>query len=144
MLNWLKAFLMFIGRICLGIIFLWSAIDKILNFTAYIELMIPEGLANPSAYLAGSILVEFIGGLSLVFGFWTRFGALLLLIYMVPATLIFHDFWMVAEHVSRSLQTTLFLKNLAIFGGLLYVLTCGPGLCCYTKCKKEEDSEVSN
>lgn len=138
MINWISNLLMFFGRICLGIIFLWSAFDKLINFNFYTDFITSHMLPRPELYLLGAILVEVFGGLSLLFGYWTRLGAAVLLIYMIPTTLIFHDFWLIREATEKHLQTILFLKNLAIFGGLLYVLSCGPGLFSFKENKRSK------
>ena len=82
---------------------------------------------------------------SLILGYKTRFGASLLLIFLIPSTLIFHDFWNVTETEFMT-QQILFLKNLAIFGGLLNILSIGPGglafdSCC---CKKKVVEEKTD
>jgi len=57
-----------------------------------------------------------------------RAGAVLLMIFLVPTTLIFHDFW-TRPPDSQAFQVELiqFLKNLGLFGGLLFVLGFGAG-----------------
>lgn len=142
MINWFSNLFMFFGRICLGIIFLWSAFDKLVNFSFYTDLIAGQRLTHPELYLLGAILVEIFGGLSLVFGYWARFGAVILMIYMMPTTLIFHDFWVIRESTEKHLQTILFLKNLAIFGGLLYVFSCGPGLFAFRKRRPIEHDQL--
>jgi len=67
------------------------------------------------------VVFEVAGGLSILFGFKARWGALALFMFLIPATLIFHtDF-------SDPNQIGIFLKNLAIMGGLLMVASSGPG-----------------
>ena len=75
--------------------------------------------------LAG--IVEIAGGfLSLLVGFRARFAAILLFLYLIPTTFIFHNFWAQVgyEHMN---QMHHFLKNLAIMGGLGYIFALGPG-----------------
>ncbi len=62
----------------------------------------------------------------LLLGFKARVGAVLLIIFLIPATLIFHNFW-AFEGMERQMQMIMFMKNLAILGGLLLVLGLGPG-----------------
>jgi len=70
--------------------------------------------------------VELIGGLLILLGIRVRFGAFLLIIFLIPTTLFFHQFWFL-DGMRRDLQVVMFLKNVAIVGGLLYVLACGTG-----------------
>lgn len=87
-----------------------------------------KGMTNIPLYLYGAATIEAIGGLFLFFGCKARLGAILLLVFIVPVTYIFHDFW-ILEGADRQMQMILFSKNLAIFGGLLYILSCGSGDC---------------
>ena len=68
--------------------------------------------------------LELIGGLLLLLGIKERTGAALLLLMLLPATLLYHQFWFV-ESSARELQQVMFLKNLAIIGGLSMVLLHG-------------------
>lgn len=62
----------------------------------------------------------------LILGYKTRLAALVLISFLIPTTLISHDFWH-TEGVEKNLQIALFFKNVAIAGGLLYVVGCGAG-----------------
>jgi putative oxidoreductase len=70
-----------------------------------------------------TIAIEVGGGLLLILGKQTRWAALALAAFVVPVTLVFHAFWS-ADAASFQDQLTHFLKNVAIFGGLL--LLTGP------------------
>lgn len=139
------AFLMFIGRLCIAAIFILSGVGKFFNWDQTAAYMASKGLTMVPLFLIGAALVEIIGGLTLVFGYKTRWGATLLLLYLIPTTVIFHDFWNQsgAEYMTQQIE---FLKNLAIFGGLLYVISVGSGGCavdaCCCKAKKPEDVKL--
>jgi uncharacterized membrane protein YphA (DoxX/SURF4 family) len=53
-------------------------------------------------------------------GYFTRFGAVLLLLFLIPTTLIFHG----ADDPGQKIQ---FMKNVSMFGGLLVLLSAGAG-----------------
>jgi putative oxidoreductase len=115
-----------IGRILLGAIFLVSGIAKITDPSGTIAHM--EGAGIPAAGLLAWVagFAEIAGGLSLMFGFLARLGALGLILFMIPTTLLFHDFWNYAG-AERLSQMANFMKNLAIIGGLLLLFAHGPG-----------------
>ncbi|MGL6136758.1 MAG: DoxX family membrane protein, partial [Planktothrix sp.] len=71
--------------------------------------------------LGGTIVFQILGGLSLVLGYKTRLGAWLLILFLIPATVIFHNFW---DIPSEKID---FLKNLSIMGGLLMITYFGAG-----------------
>ncbi len=65
-----------------------------------------------------SVVVELLGGLMLIFGWYAELAALIIFLWMIPVTIIFH--------VSTG-ETVEWEKNLAIMGGLLMVAVLGPG-----------------
>ena len=73
-----------------------------------------------------AIVCLMLGGLSVLFGFRARVGSVLLMAFLIPTTLLFHDFW-TASAGEAGEQMTLFLKNVGILGGLLMVLGSGAG-----------------
>lgn len=109
------------GRIFLAAIFVMSGIGKIANPQGTQQFMAAFRMPATGFFLAGAIVLELAGAASLLLGYWTRAGAVLLLIFMVPATLIFHT------NFADQIQVIMFMKNLAMMGGLLYVLAFGAG-----------------
>jgi putative oxidoreductase len=73
-----------------------------------------------------AIVVELGFGLALLVGFQTRIAALVIAVFTVAAGVFFHAFWsMPAEQVM--INQIMFMKNLAIAGGLLALVAFGPG-----------------
>lgn len=120
-MEWLKSFGMLIGRILLILIFLDSGIGKIGNFEGTAKYMAQFGMPSINFFLIGAILLELVGSVTILIGFFTRFGALLLLIFLVPTTLIFHT------NFADRIQMIMFMKNVSMFGGCLILLSVGPG-----------------
>ena len=120
-MEWVKALLMLIGRILMVLIFLNSGIGKIGNFAETAQLMAKFGMPYTPFFLLGSIFLELVGGLSIVLGHFTRLGTLLIILFLIPATLIFHtDF-------GDRIQMIMFMKNVSMLGGCLFLLGAGPG-----------------
>ena len=80
----------------------------------------------PGEIVVGAIVVEALGGLSLIVGFKARWGALALIGFTIVATVIFHQFWAL-EGMERQIQMIMFMKNVSITGGLLLVVAYGAG-----------------
>ena len=120
-MEWLKAFGSLIGRVFLVIIFINSGIGKIGNFEGTTQYMAKFGMPYTSFFLFGAIVFELVGSLSVIFGYFTRFGALLILIFLIPTTLIFHT------NFSDRIQMIMFMKNLSMFGGCLLLISVGAG-----------------
>src|SRR5512139_4328705 len=120
-MEWLKALFILIGRILLVLIFLNSGIGKIGNFDGTAQYMAKMGMSNTTFFLFGAILFEIVGSITVILGYFTRFGALLLVIFLIPTTLIFHT------NFADPMQKIHFLKNMSMFGGCLILLAAGAG-----------------
>ena len=137
----LQSFGMLLGRIALSAVFIIPGFIKIAGWDGYVQYMTAKGMTMVPLFLGLAILIEILGGLALFFGFKTRIVAALLLLYLIPVTGIFHDFWNGDD--PNKMQLFNFLKNLAIIGGLFYVTTIGAGRfsidwCCTSKEEKHK------
>ncbi|HEY5949875.1 MAG TPA: DoxX family protein [Kofleriaceae bacterium] len=115
-----------VGRILIAAIFIVSGIAKLTDPAGASGYMTHVGIGNAGTlvYVAG--IAELAGGLSLLFGFLTRIGAMGLILLLAIITLYFHNFWALPEPESKT-QMVQFMKNLAIMGGLFMVVAMGPG-----------------
>jgi putative oxidoreductase len=114
-----------VGRILIAAIFVMSGIAKLTDTAGTVGHMEAAGIpyAHTLAIIAG--VAEIAGALALISGFLTRIGALGLIFFMIPTTLIFHGFW-AFEGQEQKMQMINFMKNLAIIGGLFTILAFGP------------------
>jgi len=110
------------GRILLALIFLESGVEKITSYSMTLGYMTQAGLPFPQVLLVASAIVEIGCALALITGWKARLGALGLVIWMIPVTLIFHS-----PFAADQMTHIHFMKNLAITGGLLMVFAFGPG-----------------
>ena len=92
-----------------------------------------ESSGVPGWLLIPTIIVLLIGGLSVLMGYKARYGALVLVGFLIPATLIFHNVFI------EPAQEVAFMKNLGLMGGLLMVTAFGPGIISF-----DEKSTYSN
>ena len=106
------------GRILIGSIFLHAGLSKIGTYAATQAYMSAAGV--PGALLAAVIALEALGGMALIVGYRTRIVALAIAAFTLLAGFVFH-------RAPDPMQQVLFLKNLAIAGGLLIVATRGAG-----------------
>lgn len=113
------------GRLLLSVIFLISGCLKVTHFSTYAGFM-PPTMPAPKVMLGLAAFAELAGGLSLLLGLWSRIGALGLFVFLIPTTLMFHNFW-AADAAHYQEQFANFLKNVAIMGGLLMVMAHGAG-----------------
>lgn len=115
-----------LGRILLSAIFLMSGFGKIMDWSGTVAHMTEKGMPAVPFFLACAIAFELVAGAALLTGCYTRVAATVLFLYLIPVTLIFHNFW-TYEGAMRQNQMIHFMKNLAIFGGLLKFAAEGAG-----------------
>ena len=114
------------GRILLALLFLMSGYGKVTGFEGTVGYIASKGLPLPQVGAAVAAAVELAGSILLIVGWQARWAATALLLFTIPATFLFHNFWAVdAAQVQN--QTIHFMKNLSIMGGLLYVMAYGAG-----------------
>jgi putative oxidoreductase len=111
-----------VGRLLLAAIFVWAGAHKIFNPAGTQQYMMTYGLTFATMLLyLGATLVEIAGGICLALGYMAREAAFMLVMFMIVVTGIFHT------HLADPNQIIHCLKNVAITGGLLYVVAYGPG-----------------
>ena len=126
MLNNLQNPLALVGRVLLALIFITSGFGKIAGFAGTAGYIASKGLPMASVVAALTIVIELGGGLAILFGFFTRYAALVLAVFTVLAGIIFHNYWAVpADQVM--MQQINFWKNISIAGGFLVLAAFGAG-----------------
>lgn len=116
-----------IGRAAIAFIFLYDGFDSFWYFKETKATMIEYHLTwNTDLLLVGGIIILLMGGILVLIGYRSSFGASLLLLYWLPVTFILHSYWNDPEPEQR-FQAILFMKNIAIAGGLLMILVNGSG-----------------
>jgi putative oxidoreductase len=114
------------GRALLALIFIVSGFGKITGFAGTAGFMASKGMPMAEVLLVGTIAVEFLGGLMLLVGWKARWAALAIFLFIIPATLIFHNPAGLTGQEAQN-QMINIMKNLAIMGGMLMVFAFGPG-----------------
>lgn len=115
-----------LGRWSIAAIFLWSGYGKIVGFHGTVTYIASKGLPVAQLLAGAALTVELLGGAALVLGWRARFASVALFVFTLAAALLFHNFWALGGEAHR-IQQIQFMKNLAICGGLLYVVAFGSG-----------------
>jgi putative oxidoreductase len=116
-----------IARILIACIFLFEGYDSIKFFKSTKELMTSYNITwHQDLLLIGAIFLLILGGILILIGYRSSFGAILLLLYWVPVTFILHSWWNDPAELQRE-ESIAFMKNLAIIGGLLIIYVNGSG-----------------
>jgi putative oxidoreductase len=115
-----------VGRILLALMFLLSGIGKIGDFAGTAGYISSVGLPFSSVLAAGALALEIVAGVALIIGFKTRWAALALALFTLAAAFLFHNYWAMPAG-QQMMQQIIFLKNLAVTGGLLMLAVAGAG-----------------
>jgi len=107
------------GRTLIAAIFLISGIGKIAGYSGTAAYM--ESVGVPGALLLPTIVLEIGGALAIIAGWWTKPVALALAAFSLVAGILFHG------NLADPMQQIMFLKNVAIAGGFLFLAANGAG-----------------
>lgn len=109
-----------LGRLLISLIFIIAGLTKITGYSGTVAYMESQGL--PGALLPVVILTEIGFGILVLIGFKTRIAAFFLAGFCLLTAIVFHS------NFAEQIQQILFLKNIAIAGGLLFLVAHGPGI----------------
>jgi putative oxidoreductase len=109
-----------LARLLLAQIFLMSGVAKLgAGYAATQAYMQSAGV--PGALLPVVIALEIGAGLAIVVGFLSRWAALGLAAFCIVSAVLFHN------KLGDQMQAIMFMKDLAMAGGLLLLFVHGPG-----------------
>lgn len=112
-----------IGRLFFSLIFLFAGFSHFSKDT--IAYAASQGVPFASLAVPFSGLLAVIGGLSILLGYHARIGAWLVVLFLVPVTLMMHNFW--ADPATAQMQMAHFFKNVSMIGGALLISQFGAG-----------------
>ena len=117
-----------IGRILMGILFVLAGVGKFNTLAGTVSYIASVGLPMPEVLTYLTILVEVGCGLMLIVGWRIGNAAALLISFTALASWFFHNpsTWTLPAPTG-TVQQIMFMKNLALIGGLLYMMAYGPG-----------------
>jgi len=115
-----------VGRVLLALLFVPAGFSKLMGFAGTVGYISSVGAPLPQVAAVIAIIVELGLGLMLLVGFKTRFAALVLAIFTVVASVLFHNYWSMPAD-KAFVNQLMFFKNIAVTGGLLAFVAFGAG-----------------
>ena len=112
-----------LGRVLYSAIFILAGFGHFSSQTiAY-----ATGAGVPFAGLAVPLsgIMAIVGGLSIALGYKARWGGVLVSAFLIPVTIMMHNFWAITDPTMAMMQRAMFMKNLALLGGSLYFAAYG-------------------
>jgi putative oxidoreductase len=104
-----------IARVLLCLVFVHAVIGKLTGLAGVAGAIAAKGLPLAPLLLAAAMALMAVGSALVISGWRARLGVVLLLLFLVPTTLLFHG------DISSAQERIQLFKNLAIIGGLLLV-----------------------
>lgn len=114
-----------LGRFLYALIFVVAGAGHFSQAT--IDYAAHQGVPLAGLAVPVSGLFAILGGLSVMLGFYARYGALLLVAFLAPVTLMMHAFWAIPDPMQAQVQQVMFMKNLSMLGAALLILYFGAG-----------------
>jgi putative oxidoreductase len=114
-----------LGRFFFALIFLMSGP---LHFSKQeVGYAAAQGVPLASILVPLSGVLAFAGGLSILLGYRAKLGAWLLVLFLVPVTVMMHNFWAVHDPMMAQIHMGMFMKNVSMLGGALLISQLGAG-----------------
>ena len=115
--------LILLGRILFGGYFIRSGINHFLNLEGMTGYTASKGVPLPELAVIVTGILLLTGGISIITGYYPKIGCYLLIAFLIPVTIIMHDFWSIEDAAARAGQLSRFLRNLTFTGACLMFLS---------------------
>ncbi len=114
-----------VGRFFYSLIFIFSSLFHFRS--SAVDYATSQGvpLANLLVPLSGLMIL--IGGVSILLGYRARVGAILIVLFLIPVTLIMHKFWTINDPMMAQIQQVNFMKNISMLGAAILICYFGSG-----------------
>lgn len=114
-------FLLLIGRVLFSLLFISSGFGHLKATEEMSQYAASKNVPLPKAAVFVSGIMILLGGVSVMLGLWVKIGALLLVIFLLPAALLIHNFWAIEDPEEYQNEQIHFMKDLALAGGAFVI-----------------------
>jgi putative oxidoreductase len=118
-------YLVLVGRILYALIFVMAGPG---HFTANtIAYAASKGVPLAAIAVPLSGIIAMAGGLSIAAGYKATWGGWLIVLFLVPVTVMIHNFWAMTDPNMAQVNQIMFMKNLSMLGAALLIAHFGSG-----------------
>lgn len=111
------------GQLLIAFLFLATGIINAgWKFQQHLDRMIDAGVPFARPALITGFALQFVGGAMLALDYRVTLAAVMLIVFTVAATAIFHRFWLIKDPLRRHLALSFVFNNIGIVGGLLLMM----------------------
>ncbi|GIW66651.1 MAG: hypothetical protein KatS3mg095_0549 [Candidatus Parcubacteria bacterium] len=115
-------YILLLSRVILGFYFLFNAFNHFKNLNMMPQYAQSKNVPAPKLAVIVTGLLLLIGGVSILLGTYIQVGVLALTLFFLPVTFMMHNFWTVQDPQMKMMETINFMKNIAIWAGVLALL----------------------
>ncbi len=115
-------YLVLVGRVLLGLYFVRSGVNHLRHSGMLTGYAASKGVPMPKLAVPVTGLLMLLGGLGVLLGYMTTWAVGALVLFLVPTTLMMHQFWKVADPMARMGEEINFYKNMGLTGAILMLL----------------------
>ena len=114
-----------LGRILYSLIFLNSGLFHFSGMA--IGYASSQGVPLASFLVPFSGVMAIVGGLLIILGYKAKWGAWLLVAFLIPVTFMMHAFWKETDPMQKQMQMAMFMKNISMLGAAFLIAWFGAG-----------------
>jgi uncharacterized membrane protein YphA (DoxX/SURF4 family) len=117
----LSKIIFMVGRLIVGGVYLGAGIENLIQLDAKAGYAASKGVTNATFWVTVASLLLLLGGASLVTGMRPWLGVTALALFLIPVTLIMHNFWTM-QGMQAEIEQHAFTGNVGLFGSALLLL----------------------
>ena len=118
-----------LGRVVFSFFFIYSGFNHLTKLSTYSQYAGSSGVPAPTVAVAVTGLMLLGGGFSILLGVQPKWGAALLIVFLVPTAVMMHRFWGISDPMMAANQAANFWKNIALAGAALMIFGLAKPIC---------------
>ncbi len=126
------------GRILFSLVFLMSSFghfgEPSIGYAA------SKGVPMAAVLVPLSGIIELLGALSIITGYKSKYGAWLIVLFLLPVTFMLHNFWTITDPMAKQMDMIMFMKNISMMGAALMITYLGTGPLSIDKAEKQHSA----
>ena len=121
--------LLLIGRVLFSLIFAFGAVEHLTKINAMAGYAASAGVPFPKLAIIVTGLMLLVGSISILLGWKISYGAIILILFLIPVTYQVHFLGMLhaTDPMQKQMQMLNLLKNIGLIGGAIYIAFLGAG-----------------
>jgi putative oxidoreductase len=121
------SYIVIAGRLLYSAVFITAGFEQMYRAQETIAAAAKQGVPLANIAVPAAAVIAIFGGVSILLGYYARVGAWLLVLFLVPVTLMLHNFWAVKNPTLAQTEQIMFMKNMSMLGGALLIAYFGSG-----------------